>query len=130
VIVLGWCLIIISITGCTFDHAQVEEQDWGEAYSVMLHQTNLDLTQNELPSLKGGVLRTTVEYEGGCQDHDFDLRYRRTSEAYEIWFYHKSDRETCRVIMRKNLKEQLFVEAMVATHVWLILPDGNVHVLR
>ena len=116
-------LLLLALAGC--DSAMDAEPTFGDPYQV-----------SEAPAPAVTVngadarLTVTVEYGGGCQEHDFVLRSRDLGDRVEVWFVHDARGDTCDALVTETLTAALPGVAAEAEALVLQTPSGGPVTLR
>jgi len=101
-------LVLPLLAGAVFglaacDSASPTIPDLGDAYTVEMQPT---------PLLDGDVLRVTVSYSGGCQDHAFELAYSVVGMEPELWLDHDANGDLCEAYITETLDIPVPAEAL------------------
>ena len=112
--------LLVSASAC--DSAADPAPTFGDDYRV--------LAEPAPPTAQGGQVTATVEYSGGCAEHDFVLRSRETSDGIEVWFVHDGRGDACEAAITETLTATLPGVAADAPALWLLQPVGEPVSLR
>ncbi|GAB5535635.1 MAG: hypothetical protein Rubg2KO_18840 [Rubricoccaceae bacterium] len=95
--------------------------DLGDGYAVEMQPT---------PLLDGDVLRVSVSYSGGCEDHTFELAYWTAGPEPELWLTHDSNDDPCEAYITEALALRVPREALEGRPVHLYINETETIVLN
>ena len=110
--------------GCEVTNVLDAEPDFGDGYQVLTNN------QTVAPRLDAEGLHVTVQYGGGCADHDFELRTRIRQNTTEFWFEHDANGDMCEALLSETLRRDVPARLLEQPNVVLLLPDGTAYPLR
>ena len=114
---LAIVVALLGLSAC--DTSSSEAPDFGFDYAVAPSSVSLD----------GGVLRATLSYSGGCEDHTFRAESRRVGEGAEVWIVHGGTPDPCEAYLTETVTLAVGVADDVIP-VRLLLPTGDDLLLR
>ncbi len=116
-------LLLLALPAC--DSAMDAEPTFGDPYQV---------SQAPAPAVvvtgTDARLAVTVEYSGGCEEHDFVLRSRDLGDQVEVWFVHDGRGDACDRAVTEALTAALPGVAAEAETLVLQTPAGVAVPLR
>ncbi|WP_420456375.1 hypothetical protein [Rubrivirga sp.] len=107
-------LAVLALAAC--DTVGSGDPDFGAAYVLDPASATLD----------GGVLRATVSYSGGCQEHTFRADSRRANGGVEVWLVHGGTPDPCEAAITETVVAPVDIAADAVPVVLLAPPDTSV----
>ena len=100
-------------TMSTEENEETTEQQDGQIQDLILTQDfnpdKNDAFEVKAVSLDGDILTVLVEYSGGCEDHEFNLKFngaimKSLPPQANLFLEHKANGDSCRALIRQELK--------------------------
>lgn len=112
--------LTLAFAGC--DSASDPDPSFGDPYQI---------AAEPVPTVTADArLAVTVEYGGGCEEHDFVLRSRDVGGTVEVWFVHDGRGDTCEALLTDTLTAVLPGVAADSEVLALLTPSGDRIMLR
>ena len=127
----GLVLVLLTAPGCDAINDSSSGVDFGDDYVVALevpgpNDAPLDVT----PHLAKDQVNATVQYGGGCRDHDFTLDGRQRGDTVEIWFVHEGNGDNCEAFLTESVSAPLPDNLPPEVGIVLLTPGGSRFDLR
>lgn len=80
--------------------------------------------------INGDVLKISVEYGGGCKEHEFKMNWtgawmKSKPPKVNLWLEHQSNEDNCRALIRENLSFDLKSIQSSSSKSVLIIVNGD-----
>ena len=119
-------LLALALPAC--DSAADAEPTFGDPYLVAADPAPAVIASAAVAG--DARLAVTVEYSGGCEEHDFVLRSRDLGDQVEVWFVHDGRGDPCDALITETLTAALPGAAVEAEALVLQTPFGAPVTLR
>jgi hypothetical protein len=155
ILLLATCVIIASlvVTSCkskkesrensvvteqTIDKQGILTQETLEVNTIRDYRSNPDSEPFKIlkSSVDGDILRLTVEYGGGCEEHKFSVystgAYMKSMPPkLNLYIEHDGNQDPCRALIQKEIRVNLkSVQFAGSQELVLILQNGEGHEVR
>lgn len=105
------------------EEAQIDHGTFGDPYQVV---TNFSPSDPDLyPMLSSDTLTVRLQYSGGCESHDLDLRHEVSGDTAFVWIRHDANGDECEALISDELQTVLPERIHSAPVVALRHPGGG-----
>ena len=99
-----------------------EEVDFGDAYVIAMDAPS--------PRLEERALYLTVQYSGGCANHEFDVRSHVQNDTSYVWLQHDGNGDPCEAYLTDPLNRRVPLVVLASQHILLLGPEDQSFTLR
>lgn len=96
---------------------------FGDAYEILT--TSAPAEPEMLPFIADDTLNISVAYQGGCDDHDFELDYRVARDTTVLWLRHDANGDSCESYLRDELLFAAPRPSLKTPTIILLNPQGG-----
>ncbi len=128
---LTFVLAALLPAGCDSGDALRSEDTFGDPYRIVTRLPDPSTPDLDVsPRIQGNALQVAVQYGGGCQQHDFTVRFRRSAASAEVWLVHDAHNDLCEALITDRLVLPLPTALLDEPSLVLRAPDGQRFTLR
>lgn len=99
---------------------------FGDAYTIASHEEPGAI----VPRLGADGLHVSVQYSGGCREHEFVVRHAVHHDTTEIWLFHDNNGDACEAYLTDTRLLSVPSTVYNTEHVVLLAPEGTEFSLR